>query len=741
MQVAEHLRKDDIIVISSVLENNNLVGFLLATSDGSITIANIEMIQKLGHSMSYLNARYSDAGKTLDGTTGASLSKYGAITKDFTLARPMSLVVMANLYDVVSKKYVGVLAFNSLGTRYTISYTRLQELLRRYKACNFELTSINGNTVAVMKDGTIFKRQDITLGNKKSKVKTGAAQAVTNIGSDKLPLLENVRSLDLNVSDIGKSTQQKMTLALLNMNKLTPYYYTVLMAIKRIPASVGTMCVTEDTMFYDPKFVAQQAIDQLTFVLIHECLHLAMQHSVRFGNRTNHKLWNIATDLYINQVICNDFNITFRGDAFVYKEGDINSQQYSIRTPDDGIFIETIGKKIDLAIDTPETIYRDLLKENTNQSQSGSGVSDETGADGNGKGRSNSSSSDGSGDSDGGQNNGKNSGKGQSKGNSGNGNNGSSGDSSKGSGGSPNEKIMNNAKSGGSVDGLSDDDFNAVEEVSVIYKGKRLKGKMNVDVMTKRDGEKSEAGEKQNIEESRNLLQRMKTGMKIAKEKGVDLTKNAGAGSGLCSRYIEVGLSANLDWRVLLKNVCKEKPKKTFTLGEPNTDYMNMGMTVASRRRIGKPTHLSRVKFAIDVSGSVSENELNRMLSEVANIFNLFKVDGELIYWSDSVDSVGKFSSLMDMLKVKPLSTGGTDVRGVFEYLNREVACNGQYEFDKAKDIKAIFIITDGCFCDDYADYLKIFGRKVVWLITGVNGNPITFNPPFGRVLSINLPS
>lgn len=708
MQVAEHLQKDDIIVVSSVLENNNLVGFLLATSDGSINIASIETIQRLGHSMRYLNARYSDAGKTLDGTTGASLSKYGAITKDFTLARPMSLVVMANLYDVVSQKYVGVLAFNSLGTRYTISYTRLQELLRHYRACNFELTSINGNTIAVMKDGTIFKRQDIALGDKKSKTKTGEAQVVSNMGSDKLPLLENVRSLDLNISDIGKSTQQKMTLALLNMNKLTPYYYTVLMAIKRIPASVGTMCVTEDTMFYDPKFVAQQAIDQLTFVLIHECLHLAMQHSVRFGNRTNHKLWNIATDLYINQVICNDFNITFKGDAFVYKEGNSNSQQYSIRTPDYGVFIETIGKEIDLAIDTPETIYRDLLKENTNQkSQSGSGESEDS--------------------------------KNQNKGNSGEGD--SSTDSSNSSGGSANEKIMNNAKSGGSVDGMSDDDFNAVEEVSVIYKGKRLKGKMNIDVMTKRDGEKSETSEKQNVEESRNLLQRMKTGMKIAKEKGVDLSKNAGAGSSLCSRYIEVGLSANLDWRVLLKNVCKEKPKKTFTLGEPNTDYMNMGMTVASRRRIGKPTHISRVKFAIDVSGSVSGDELNQMLSEVANIFNMFKVDGELIYWSDSVDSVGRFSSLKDMLKIKPLSTGGTDVRGVFQYLNKEIACNGQYESDKARDIKAIFIITDGCFSDDYADYLKIFGRKVVWLITGVGGNPITFNPPFGRVLGLNLPN
>ena len=78
---------------------------------------------------------------------------------------------------------------------------------------------------------------------------------------------------------------------MLNMQALTPYYYTILAAIPRKPAPIGTMGVTTDTLFYDMKFVANLSVSELTFVLIHEILHIAMQHSVRFGKRKNHDLW------------------------------------------------------------------------------------------------------------------------------------------------------------------------------------------------------------------------------------------------------------------------------------------------------------------------------------------------------------------------------------------------------------------------------------------------------------------
>lgn len=164
---------------------------------------------------------------------------------------------------------------------------------------------------------------------------------------------------------------------------------------------------------------------------------------------------------------------------------------------------------------------------------------------------------------------------------------------------------------------------------------------------------------------------------------------------------------------------------------------MSMGMTLADRRKYGKPSKASGVKICIDVSGSVSKKELDSYLSEVATMFRYYKVEGELIYWSTEVGNAGDVESLKDLLEVAPSSTGGTDVSCVFEYLNREKMVNGQYQKTKPKDISIIFIITDGHFSHNYANYER-YGSKVVWLI---NGNCITFSPLFGKVVSFDIKS
>ena len=248
---------------------------------------------------------------------------------------------------------------------------------------------------------------------------------------------------------------------------------------------------------------------------------------------------------------------------------------------------------------------------------------------------------------------------------------------------------------------------------------------------------KSEDAKQANIDASKSALQRMATKIKMEEEEtGESLVKNAGAGGGLCQRYIEFGLSSAIRWQDIVRNLCKKSPKKIFTLANPNVDYMNMGMTVAARRAIGKPTRLSGLKFCIDISGSVTKQEANFYLSEVNNLLTHYDVEGELIYWSTMVGDAGNFSTLRDMLKVKPVSDGGTSVRCVFDYLSGKTRVNNKREPDKMRDIEAIFIITDGCFSNDYADYKDMFGRKTYWLVTV---NPITFNPPFGRVIGFKM--
>lgn len=851
------------LVVARVLEKDTLKGFLLADTSYHLHVVPMKSIQQQGYLVPYLNAQYDAQYQTLVGTGGASLTDYPAIDKDFVLLNGNGIIVAATVIEAQSKKPIGVVAFNGMGTRFNLSYKKLSELTRRFPACNFKMVvDKKYGAIAVRKDGTYFDTVEIIQPKADKNATQDSCVSVSSPGA--IPVM-GVYNLDsMRTNEFSQSSQEKLVLTMLNMSKLTPYYYTILQAIKRKPAPIETMGVTEDTMYYDPKFIANLQVPELTFVLIHEMMHLAMQHSIRFGNRANHQIWNIATDLYINSIICNDFKCKFGQGVVDYKSNG------KIKTPDFGVYIETLGEKIDLSIDTPETIYDKLMKENNNglpspqqqsaqapagakgqkgQRQQGGGNGDyqkameqakalveegmkqvQEGAKRAQQECKNSQSSQQAGNeiADGledvqsaindamsnnlqsAQNNAQSGcqqtqqgindmsksmqasqqagqqgssgmtpqeqmqrgmnqiqqglsqltappqvvlvdgpGGSQSQGQQGSGGQGQG--SSQGSSGGDNQSGSVADKSGQQGQGssqqssLAEDDFSGqggyepMQSVNVTYNGKKLTGSIMRDVMSN-NGSKEKDAVQEKLDSSRRALQTIITKIELEeKERGESLEKNAGLGAGLTRRYIEVGLSAGVDWRVLFRNICKDKPKKTFTLAQPNQDYMNMGMTLADRRRIGKPERVSNVKFAIDVSGSVSKKELMVTLSEINNIFNYFKLDGELIYWSTMIGDAGMFSSLKDMLKIEPNSTGGTDVRCVFDYLAGKTKVHGMTEKDRVRDMKAIFIITDGCFSMNFNDYAEMFGRRVVWLITGVRGNTITFNPPFGRVLALDI--
>jgi len=69
---------------------------------------------------------------------------------------------------------------------------------------------------------------------------------------------------------------------------------------------VPTMGVTVKNgrimLYHNPEFTASLTLKETKAVLEHECLHLIMDHIVREKDR-DHMLWNVATDVAINQMI------------------------------------------------------------------------------------------------------------------------------------------------------------------------------------------------------------------------------------------------------------------------------------------------------------------------------------------------------------------------------------------------------------------------------------------------------
>ena len=702
---------DKYFVISRIVDDGVLKGFMIIDELGSSKPKpiSLDIIASKGDSIKYSNATYSSSFKTLVGTY-LSLTKYPETDSKFSCIKNNGVVAISIIVDAESGKEVGVLCSNGYGNLSSLSFNDFNNLCKKYKPINFKVVN---NSILFLDDTPlprVTKKSNKTSLNKSLTYSSSKGESVSKDVKVTMPEIP-MYSLDSTLSsEFAKPAQEKLLLALMNLQKLSPYYHCCLQALRRVPSKdLGTMGVTEDTLYYDLSFVATCSVAELTFILIHEISHVAMQHPSR-GRMKNHDLFNIACDLYINSIICRDFDLSL-GEVREFSNGAV------IIAPIGGCYVEFFNEVLDFSKDTPETIYSRLLKENDNSfsQQSNGGTS---------------------------QNNGQNSMQSDS----------SSGDSQQeddttgsSSGDNARNSSENNQQNNGGTDNTtsgnsSDNSVSQAQEdskITVTFNGRKVEfDRKNISDLYTNDSSNSTEGNEASMDKSKSALQRIKTKVERTEEKlGESLSKNAGDGAGLMQRYIDYGLALSLNWRVLLKNMLKQDRKKMFTLGNPNRDYMNMGMTVAGRQKVGKPQKVSGVKICVDVSGSVSESELRLYLSEIAGLFLHYKVDGELIYWSTEVGEVGNITNINDLLKVNPISTGGTDVSCIFDYLmHKSSSASGKLETTKPKDITGIFIITDGCFSHNYGQY-SYLDKKVVWLI---KGNVVGFNPLFGRVVDFN---
>ncbi len=65
---------------------------------------------------------------------------------------------------------------------------------------------------------------------------------------------------------------------------------------------IKTACTDGKNIYYSPKFFAKLSDEEKVFVYAHEVMHVAFNHIMRSKGR-QHKLWNIATDSVINQIL------------------------------------------------------------------------------------------------------------------------------------------------------------------------------------------------------------------------------------------------------------------------------------------------------------------------------------------------------------------------------------------------------------------------------------------------------
>lgn len=181
----------------------------------------------------------------------------------------------------------------------------------------------------------------------------------------------------------------------------------------------------------------------------------------------------------------------------------------------------------------------------------------------------------------------------------------------------------------------------------------------------------------------------------------------AGKVKGTLDRCFTDLLSAKVDWKEALRefvsSVCNGKDESTWR--KPNRRWLQHDIYMPST--ISET--MGRVVVAIDTSGSINDDAVNRFLSEVVAIMdNVNPEMVDLIYWgSDVVGHEVYGMGDADKMKVstKPVGGGGTSPSCITAYLK-----------DKNIVPECAIVLTDGYVGGDWGGH---WTSPVLWAIVG----------------------
>jgi predicted metal-dependent peptidase len=182
---------------------------------------------------------------------------------------------------------------------------------------------------------------------------------------------------------------------------------------------------------------------------------------------------------------------------------------------------------------------------------------------------------------------------------------------------------------------------------------------------------------------NRDLLEAVRAAAKRAPGCG------AGAGSG--SAEIDAAAGPQVSWSERLARFMRASNDRDWSFARPNRRHIWRGLYLPGPL----PIDGGRFVVAIDTSGSMSDADLARILSEVDAIRTQCASELTVMQFDAEIHAVAEFSrfaeedSAVGSTKVMRMyGRGGTDIRLPFEWAERELA--------KGREISALIVCTDG---------------------------------------------
>lgn len=179
--------------------------------------------------------------------------------------------------------------------------------------------------------------------------------------------------------------------------------------------------------------------------------------------------------------------------------------------------------------------------------------------------------------------------------------------------------------------------------------------------------------------------------------------------SGAVSQLVDKTLSTKVPWRSVLERHMTSKADQHRSWSRPNKRYMPRHY-LPRRERLPA---MGKLVVGIDVSGSVTDEEIARYLGAVNEIIEVCPPEEiYVVYATTRVEHVDRYGREDYPIKPTPSgSRGGTDLRCIMRWMEKE---------DVDADLAVVF--TDGC-----TPYPSRLPCETIWAITyrGVTSVPI----------------
>ena len=199
----------------------------------------------------------------------------------------------------------------------------------------------------------------------------------------------------------------------------------------------------------------------------------------------------------------------------------------------------------------------------------------------------------------------------------------------------------------------------------------------------------------------------------------LQIAKNQGLGvDNAYTEFFKEFVKPTLNWRRILKKFCTEQlDKGDYTWRRPNRRFQDIYLPSLDYSDQGTLTHLM---YFLDVSGSISEEDIKIFNSEIKGIKESLNPDKlTLVQFDTEICRIDVFTKDMPFSNIEVVAGGGTSYDEVRDLILKEKPT-------------AVLIFTDLC-CSPMQKVNKI---PVMW-ITRYKDRKYRENPLFGKILEI----